>query len=255
MELPHGSALGAYSIDGGKPLNFDLTGLPGDERISKFNQVFFTTSEVDIGPHTLTVTFLGSEDTTPLTLDRLYINNGTLVSPPNTTSITRTIPSPTTVTNSDLGKASGLNVDALLGGIIGGLGLLIIIAGAFLCRRNRRFSRETLVPAFEGERASMHFNPYSQFQTNIGPNGVPTTPIPPLIPSMKAQETYTHASLQSLPFKSLSAKWREAFGLAPRPADSSLLRPDSFGSSSLRSFSFQGGDNSRRVHNDSALYS
>jgi hypothetical protein len=218
VELPHRSASGTYTIDDGEPVNFNLAGLPADEENSQYNQIFFTTMEGDMGPHTLTVTFFGSEDTTPLTLGHLYINNRSLAPPPKATSITSIVPSPTTVANSDTGKRSGPNINAILGGMIGGLGFLIIITGAVLWRRHRRLSKETQVPALGDELASRHFNPYSEFQPNVGPNDVPTSRTPSPIPSfsMKAQETYAHAPVQSSPTNSLSADWRGVFGFTRR---------------------------------------
>jgi hypothetical protein len=49
-----------------------------------YHQNIFTTP-VENGRHTLTVTFLGSHSTTPLTLDWLYITNGTLAASPSGT--------------------------------------------------------------------------------------------------------------------------------------------------------------------------
>jgi len=141
------------------------------------------------------------------------MNNGSLAPLPKTTSIISIIPSQTTVANLDAGKRSGPNINAILGGIIGRSEVLIIITGAVLWRRHRRLSTETQVPTLgdSDELASRRFNPYSEFQPNVGPNDVPTPRTPSPIPSMKAQE------IQSSPTKSLSADWRKVFGLHVGP--------------------------------------
>ncbi|KAF7759736.1 hypothetical protein Agabi119p4_11431 [Agaricus bisporus var. burnettii] len=253
-EFPRRSAFGTYSIDDSKPTNFSLSGLPENKGTSEFNQVFFATPEVENGPHTLTVTFLGSKDTTLLTLDCLYIKGSALsISPSNTISVSSTIPSPSTNSGSsaifnptttaidsgsDSARKPELNIDALLGGIIGVLGLLIIIAGTILCRRRRQSFRRNGVQAFRGEPTSMSVNPYSGFRPNVGPDNATVTPLQPPVPSMKAQETYIDAPVPSrhLPVKFWSAKWREAFGYVPRTTDTSGARSwsDGFGPSSWR---------------------
>jgi hypothetical protein len=194
--------------------------------------------DVENGHHTLTVTFLGSESTTPLTLDYLYITNGTLATsssgtPNSSTAITSA--SGATDTNmvgaSGDGQKSALNIGALLGGILGGLGLLILFAAAFLYRRHRRLSKGNVVQPFRGRSdVSVSFSRYNNTQSTASLNGQTS-------PDTMAQATYG-----SVP---LSTKQREAgsYGGSGSAVLSALHHTVPFGT----------GEHSGGVHTDSGV--
>lgn len=231
---PHGSALGTYSVDDGKPIGFNLAGLSGSTDPLQYNQVFFTTPEVENGPHTLTVTFLGSGSTTPLVLDYLYIQNGTVIA--TNTSTSSLLPSaPTTSVSVNASGVSKLDVGALLGGVLGGLGFLILIAGVFLYLRRRRSSRKSMV---------LPFHPSSGLPMSVGPNGTPTS-------NMMAQAASGDVAL---PENRLSEKRRESFRAGAQPEDSFHYVSQRPGSSSWQRTGISGTrDNSRMVHTDSGI--
>ncbi|KAJ3554356.1 hypothetical protein NP233_g12439 [Leucocoprinus birnbaumii] len=86
-ELPHNGTRASWSIDGGQDNTFTLKGLRAGAGVSTvFNQQYFTTPDLPAGSHTLEVKFLGSEQTTPLCIDYLYIKNGSFPTLTDTTS-------------------------------------------------------------------------------------------------------------------------------------------------------------------------
>jgi hypothetical protein len=148
--LPHTEATGTWVIDGGEATQFLLPGLPANTSVLLYNQFYFTTPEVEVGPHTLTVTFLGDDQTTPFCIDHLYVKNGTFPTPTNnnpttpdqnshdTPTINSTI-TPTPNSGDDHGESpSWSHISAILGGVLGGFGFLVIIAGIILFWRRRR---------------------------------------------------------------------------------------------------------------------
>ncbi|KAF9440560.1 hypothetical protein P691DRAFT_608922, partial [Macrolepiota fuliginosa MF-IS2] len=76
-EHPHTKVMATWSIDGGAPNQFTLQGLSNSTSANtEYNQVYFTTPKLQQGLHTLTVTFLGSDQTTPLSIGSLLIKDG-----------------------------------------------------------------------------------------------------------------------------------------------------------------------------------
>ncbi|KAF9053163.1 hypothetical protein BJ165DRAFT_1523887 [Panaeolus papilionaceus] len=124
-ELPIAPAAGTYSIDDDTPINFLLNGLPNKDVPTIYNQEFFRTSDYSPGLHKLTVTFLGSGQTTPLTLDYLVVRNGTVLSAGNGGNNSTSPPGSSNNGN----EKSSSNTGAIVGGILGGLAILV---GAFL---------------------------------------------------------------------------------------------------------------------------
>ncbi|KAJ3567289.1 hypothetical protein NP233_g6455 [Leucocoprinus birnbaumii] len=151
-ELPHDESQGSWSIDGGAPNKFLLKGISDQQSSSLFNQLYFTTPELSDGQHTLTVTFLGNRQTTPLCLDYLYVRNGHFGTSTHAlgTSTTMSVPSslPTITQNSGISNpgfpsssestSRGAPAGAIVGGVIGGLVLLICTAAGLLFRRRRQ---------------------------------------------------------------------------------------------------------------------
>jgi len=140
-ELPITSSPATYSIDGQTPVNFLLKGLSSNAT-TYYNQKFFETPQLTAGPHTLKAVFQGNRST-PLTLDYLIVQNGTVSS--TTTSGSSQATSSTTGNDgtSTSGKAS-TPVGAIVGGVIGGLALIafVIFGFLFLRRRQKRVAQE-----------------------------------------------------------------------------------------------------------------
>ncbi|KAJ3567290.1 hypothetical protein NP233_g6454 [Leucocoprinus birnbaumii] len=153
-ELPHNGSQASWSIDGGQDNTFLLKGLPAGTGVSTvYNQRFFTTPDLPAGSHTVEVKFLGSQQTTPLGLDYIYVKNGSFP-----TSTDTTTPSTTSASSAGAGNSGQSNPDrqsdnggssketpvgAIVGGVIGGLALLLLLAAGFLFfRRRRRLSRQ-----------------------------------------------------------------------------------------------------------------
>ncbi|KAF8912183.1 hypothetical protein CPB84DRAFT_1820846 [Gymnopilus junonius] len=81
-ELPLGQTTGSYAVDGGNPTSFLLKGIPPNTA-TLYNQKFFQTPNFPAGPHKIVVTYLGNGQVTPLTLDYLIVQNGSV---PNSSS-------------------------------------------------------------------------------------------------------------------------------------------------------------------------
>ncbi|KAF9532761.1 hypothetical protein CPB83DRAFT_580455 [Crepidotus variabilis] len=128
-ELPPGQSMGTYSVDGGAPSTFLLQGRPkGGGTV--FNQKFFETPKYQMGRHNLTVIYQGSESTTPLTLDRIIVQNGTLPSQPLQ-------PPPVAA------SAKSFHVGGIVGSVIGAIlaVAIIILVSIYLCRNPRKWRR------------------------------------------------------------------------------------------------------------------
>ncbi|KAF9037734.1 hypothetical protein BJ165DRAFT_571677 [Panaeolus papilionaceus] len=128
-ELPHEPTTATYNIDGGSPHMFRLGGLPDAKSSSRRNQVFFTTPDLQPGPHTIVVTHEGNTSTTPLVLDYLLVANATV--PTNGVAHKR------------------VPVGPIVGGVIGGLvliGLLCYIVYFYTRRKElaKRWRRQTM---------------------------------------------------------------------------------------------------------------
>ena len=143
-ELPHAATTGAYSIDGQSAVSFLLKGLPA-ESITIYNQKFFETTTLPYGHHKITVLYQGSGETTPLTLDYLIVQNGTV--PVGSSTSTSLGPSPTgknAGSNTNDTTSSKSNVGAIAGGVIGGLGLILLACLLFLCYRRKQRKQQNL---------------------------------------------------------------------------------------------------------------
>ncbi|KAF8163683.1 hypothetical protein B0H34DRAFT_781303 [Crassisporium funariophilum] len=143
QEFPHGPSPATYSIDGQTPINFLLKGLPQVSG-SIYNQEFFSTQALSPGPHKLVVVHEGTGSTTPLTLDYIVVQNGTIPATNTTSNPNNGTTAPASNTTS--GTKSKTPVGAIAGGVIGGLVLILlaVIGFLFLRRRDkRRLSRES----------------------------------------------------------------------------------------------------------------
>ncbi|PPQ75095.1 hypothetical protein CVT26_011907 [Gymnopilus dilepis] len=75
--LPTAATTATYSIDGGKPVAFNLNGAAAQSINNvEYNQVFFQTPQLAAGKHTLQVVYQGNAQTAPLTLLILETQGG-----------------------------------------------------------------------------------------------------------------------------------------------------------------------------------
>ncbi|KAF5345408.1 hypothetical protein D9756_010993 [Leucocoprinus leucothites] len=136
--------VGFLAMDGGEEHAFSLKGLPADSTTTIYNQQHFTTPDFPVGSHSLAVTFHGTDESTPLCLEYLYVKNGSF---PATPSLTPD-PTNTSTSNSDNGEASGRTpVGAIVGGVVGGLAFLLCLAAAFrvlFFKRQRQKNRRSI---------------------------------------------------------------------------------------------------------------
>lgn len=147
-ELPTESATAIYSIDNGPPTTFVLEGLSGSNPVSVYNQQFFQTPALPYGRHNISVRFNGAtQQTTPLTLDYLIVQNGTQGSSPTVFATPTSTPSATGST-----AFNGIAIGGIVGGVIGGILLITIgIFGFFILKkrkvqRQRGFDPKTSIP-------------------------------------------------------------------------------------------------------------
>jgi hypothetical protein len=134
-DLPLSPSLATYSIDGETPISFRCKGLPVDSTTTLYNQKFFETTKLSPTSHTLKVVYEGN-NSTPLTLDYLIIQNGT-----STSSSTSSLPTSTISATSTPKKS--VAVGSIVGGVIGVLALLVLfgILGFFFLRRRQKRRR------------------------------------------------------------------------------------------------------------------
>ncbi|TFK28929.1 hypothetical protein FA15DRAFT_744491 [Coprinopsis marcescibilis] len=115
---------GEYKIDDLPPVAFEIPGR-SPETYDPLQQVLFETESLAYGPHRLSVTYLG--DSAPLVLAQLWITDGDLFSP--TTNHLADIPRLSS-DSSESQKASS-NPGAIVGGVLGGIGALMLLALAW----------------------------------------------------------------------------------------------------------------------------
>jgi hypothetical protein len=76
--FPFAISTASYSIDGATPVNFTLNGVIAQQPSVQYSQVFFTTDTVSPGNHKVEVTYNGNVNTTPLTVQVIIVQNGTI---------------------------------------------------------------------------------------------------------------------------------------------------------------------------------
>jgi len=178
-ERPHAATTCSFSIDNQSVVTFLLKGITEESASSAYNQKFFETTTLPYGHHNITVTFQGNEQTTPLVLDYLVVQNGTA---PEGLSTSRssskdtessTSPPGSPPGSSPTGKNTGSNVNGtssksnvvvIVGGVVGAVGLILLVCLLLLCYRwkhKQQNLRDKKVPAthvepFLGEGAHQH---------------------------------------------------------------------------------------------------
>jgi len=152
VEQPHAATTGSFSIDGQSAISFPLNGITEESASSRYNQKFFETTTLPYGHHNITVTFQGNEQTTPLTLDYLVVQNGTApegLSTSRSSSLSGSSSKDTESStsppgSSPTGKNTGSNVNGtssksnvgiIVGGIVGAVGLILLVCLSLLCYR------------------------------------------------------------------------------------------------------------------------
>ncbi|KAG6915592.1 hypothetical protein DXG01_010828 [Tephrocybe rancida] len=129
MILP---TVGSYTVDGGPSTFFAGAGRRSLMQGPLYNQVFFTTSELSPGSHSIVVSNQGLN---PLALQYLYITpSSTMQSTPSASSV------PTATSSSVSLISDPSDAGAIAGGVIGGIViiLLTIVALLLLVRKRRR---------------------------------------------------------------------------------------------------------------------
>ncbi|KAJ6580519.1 hypothetical protein DFH09DRAFT_1309847 [Mycena vulgaris] len=140
-EYPLNATSAGYTIDGGAPVTFPLTGLPNATHPSHFNTILFTTPTLPDGPHNLTVIYGGDIDHTPLGVKQFYVTNTTSLA---SRTATQSAPTPT----GTAGRRS--KAGPIAGGVAAGVLMLALLAAEYfwLLRRKRRDTAELSASAY-----------------------------------------------------------------------------------------------------------
>ncbi|KAG6873170.1 hypothetical protein C0995_002019 [Termitomyces sp. Mi166 len=139
-ELPHNASKASYSIDNRASVNFPLNGLSPTATTTIYNQVFFTTPDLAIGPHTILITYEGGNGpSTPLTLDYLFVTNTSMPAPlTSSASVTASFPVVSSNPTQSPMVHSRTPVGPIVGGVVGSLSAIAILLSVFWCWRRRR---------------------------------------------------------------------------------------------------------------------
>ncbi|KAJ2923223.1 hypothetical protein H1R20_g13870, partial [Candolleomyces eurysporus] len=132
--FPTGASGATYSIDGGSPVTFTIPGLSLGGA-TRFQQVFFETDTLPMGEHNISVQYLGASS--PLVLQYLIIQNGDIMLNGNTPP-----PSVGDIEPSKTDKHhEGSHTGVIVGGAIGGVALLVLLAIIFFLLRKLKQRR------------------------------------------------------------------------------------------------------------------
>ncbi|KAJ6609045.1 hypothetical protein B0H10DRAFT_509592 [Mycena sp. CBHHK59/15] len=196
-DVSHNASTAAYSIDGGSSTVFTLPGLNSDT--DAYNMVFFTTPNLTLGTHTMTIVNRGNSSKTPLTVDYFYVSNFTA---PGSAAVTvapttSNLNAPTaSIVSSTVSSSSGFAVPssyakstrklALGLGLGVGVGIIVLplIALVLFCSLRRR-RQAALRPVHSYKqvrrpRSSAHITPYV---TPPSSSAIPVDPSPMAGPS------------------------------------------------------------------------
>jgi hypothetical protein len=141
---PLASTSATYSVDGGTPTTFNLSGL-ADDAGDQYNQLFFEASGLSPGQHRIEVVHGGNNETTPLSLDYMIIQNAP--APASSTSSPGSSSTPTPNSSGPDGslnpastehKGPGVSTGAIAGGAVGGVVVLVAVILFLLLLRRRR---------------------------------------------------------------------------------------------------------------------
>ncbi|KAJ7443946.1 hypothetical protein B0H11DRAFT_2090356 [Mycena galericulata] len=221
-ELPHNASSASYTIDGGAPVDFALTGLPA-QSATLYNALFFQTNTLTPATHNLVVTYAGNSAQTPLVVGMFYVTN---ISTPSSSSPSPSIASPSadlSHTQVKVNKTSPLG--AIVGGIVGCLAVLALVVGlVFWCRRRQRRiteqTRRTSADPFTSMTATTADSRLPASVSTMGgaAQGYPYSAVPansPYSPGSSAAQLYADvpAAGPSYPYTSPGARF------PPSPTD------------------------------------
>ncbi|KAJ3514206.1 hypothetical protein NLJ89_g2501 [Agrocybe chaxingu] len=185
--FPRVDATATWAVDGGTPQEFALEATPPGTPLHRF-QKFFQTDVYPIGDHRLQVVYQGDSTKTPLTLTNVIVGNGTTTTSTGIPSGSSAGAGPTGTSGTSGAATSGksTNLGAILGGVLGGLALILLVALLFWLRRRRRRRAEpqekpntTVVQPFEPTTAAA------------------LTAAPPLAPSVRTKGQLSLATNES----------------------------------------------------------
>ena len=172
---PSGPSTGTYSIDGGPPVSFNISGLLFDWT-TRYQQPIFSTPTLSPGQHNITVKYLGSS--TPLNLEYLLVQDGDILftgagAPPNMDVID----------GHGVAGNGGTSKGVIIGAAVGGvafLGLLVVIF--FLLRTLRRRRALRIFPIdsspTDAHPPKNHNFEAAPFMRETASNSVPPSPSP-----------------------------------------------------------------------------
>ncbi|KAJ7044242.1 hypothetical protein C8F04DRAFT_1228640 [Mycena alexandri] len=197
-ELAHNATWATYSIDGDIPVNFTLEGLPSPNSPTNYNVLLFTTPTIPNTEHNLVVSYGGDSQHTPLVVGDFYVATASSATSNSSSSNSSSGPSPSPSSSLVSSTSKHSRVGAIVGGLLGALAILALLAGlALFCqRRSRR--------AADGNN-NTSATPYPLPMTEAGgpssspiapPHGDPVTygarPLPPP-PAAEHEDTEVHA--------------------------------------------------------------
>lgn len=136
--LPFIPSTAEYSVDGGSPIQFPLSGLTddGSNTTALLNQILFHTEILPQGSHELTATYLGNEEHTELGLAFVVVQNGSGVAAPST-GPSGPVDTPTATPSQSTSTKSHNNRNVIIGVVVGVSGaFLLLVIGFFLFRRH-----------------------------------------------------------------------------------------------------------------------
>ena len=238
VELPKGSSPATYSVDGQTPVNFLLKGLSTSATTTVYNQKFFETAQLTAGPHTLKAVFEGN-NSTPLTLDYLIVQNGTLSS--TTSSIISSHATSSTpgsvVSGTSATATSSTPVGAVVGGVIGGLALIVFVIFGFLFlhRRHKRATQKQILISKPEPFGSTPVYPSSITQTpspSVATSYAPSSQTTQMgVPVTTKRHVYhtsmpslTAANLRPIPFQQAALSSADSSIIPPSEASPPLTR-------------------------------
>ncbi|KAJ7628720.1 hypothetical protein FB45DRAFT_919096 [Roridomyces roridus] len=138
-ELSHNASSATYTIDGGPVVPFALKGL-GASSATAYNTLFFTTATLTSAVHNLVVTHQGDGSVTPLVVGSFLVTNTSTPSPSSSSPDPSVSPD---LSNTPISKSKSTPVGGIVGGVVGCLAVLALVAGlVFFCRRRRRRTEE-----------------------------------------------------------------------------------------------------------------
>ncbi len=136
----------SWSVDNNLAQTFVLKGHGTDFNETLPNQKFFETTQYSMGSHKLTVVYNGNSSTTPLTVDYLIIQNGTLSSSSSKA---------TSTDSSSLAANPTTKIGLTIFGVVAGAACLLIVLLSIFFGQRRRDSANARTslsnPSIEGD--------------------------------------------------------------------------------------------------------